>query len=54
VHALDSSPAAALIERATADDLIVVGSRGMRGLRGARQCQRAVAHRAPCSVLIVR
>lgn len=54
VHVLDSSPAPALVDRANADDLIVVGSRGMRGLRSLRSVSEAVAHRAPCSVLVVR
>jgi len=54
VHALDNSPAAVLIERATADDLLVVGSRGLRGFRALGSVSEAVAHRAPGSVLIVR
>jgi nucleotide-binding universal stress UspA family protein len=54
VQALDNSPAAALVERATADDLLVVGSRGTRGLRSLRSVSEAVAHRAAGSVLIVR
>jgi nucleotide-binding universal stress UspA family protein len=54
VHVLDSSPSTALIERAEADDLIIVGSRGMRGLRSLGSVSEGVAHRAPCSVLIVR
>jgi nucleotide-binding universal stress UspA family protein len=54
VHVLDSSPAATLIERATADDLLVVGCRGLRGLRALSSVSGAVAHRAPGSVLVVR
>lgn len=54
VHVLDSSPAAALVERAGRDDLIVLGSRGLRGLRSLGSVSEAVAHRAPCSVLVVR
>ena len=54
VHVLDSSPAPVLVDRANADDLIVVGSRGMRGLRSLGSVSEAVAHRAPCSVLVVR
>jgi nucleotide-binding universal stress UspA family protein len=54
VHVLDSSPAPALVERAGPEDLLVVGSRGMRGLRSLGSVSEAVAHRAPCSVLVVR
>ena len=54
VHALDNSPAAALVEQATADDLLVVGSRGLRGLRALGSVSEAVAHKAAGSVLIVR
>ena len=54
LQVLDSSPAAALVERAGADDLLVVGSRGLRGLRSLGSVSEAVAHRAPCSVLVVR
>lgn len=54
VHVLDSSPAAALVERATAEDLLIVGSRGRRGLRSLGSVSEAVAHRAAGSVLVVR
>ena len=55
VHVLDASPDAALVERAGGDDLLVVGSRGVRGLRSFGSASEAVAHRAtPCSVLVVR
>ena len=54
VHVIDSSPAAALVERATADDLLIVGSRGRRGLRSLGSVSEAVAHRAHGSVLVVR
>lgn len=54
VHVLDGSPATALIERVEPDDLLIVGSRGVRGLRSLGSVSEAVAHRAPCSVLVVR
>jgi len=54
VHVLDSSPAAALVERATSEDLLIVGSRGKRGLRSLGSVSEAVAHRAAGSVLVVR
>lgn len=53
MHVLDTSPAAALVERATSDDLLIVGSRGMRGLRSLGSISEAVAHRAHGSVLVV-
>jgi nucleotide-binding universal stress UspA family protein len=54
VHVVDSSPVTALAERVSAEDLLVVGSRGARGLRSLGSVSEGVAHRAPCSVLIVR
>jgi nucleotide-binding universal stress UspA family protein len=48
------STAEALACHVTNRDLLVVGSRGMRGLRALGSVSEAVAHRAPCSVLIVR
>ena len=45
------------IERAARDDdatLIVLGSRGRRGLRALGSVSERVAHRVPCSVLVVR
>ena len=53
VHVLDGSPGAALVERAAAEDLLVVGSRGVRGLRSFGSVSEGVAHRAAGSVLIV-
>jgi nucleotide-binding universal stress UspA family protein len=55
VHVPDSSPAAAaLVERAGPEDLLVVGSRGLRGVRSLGSVSEAVAHRATGSVLVVR
>lgn len=48
------TPVEALIERASAEDLLVVGSGGKRGLRALGSVSEAVAHRAAGSVLIVR
>jgi nucleotide-binding universal stress UspA family protein len=50
----DSHPVHALVETAGADDLIVVGSRGLHGPRALGSVSERVAHRAPCSVLVVR
>lgn len=54
VRVLDSSPATALVERATAEDLLVVGSGGKHRLPTLGSVSEAVAHRAAGSVLIVR
>jgi nucleotide-binding universal stress UspA family protein len=47
-------PVHALVSRASADDLIVVGSRGLHGVRALGSVSERVAHRAPCSVLVAR
>jgi nucleotide-binding universal stress UspA family protein len=47
-------PVAALSRRASADDLLVVGSRGLHGIRALGSVSEQLAHRAPSSVLIVR
>jgi len=54
VHVVDGSPGTTLVERVSAEDLLVVGSRGTRGFRSLGSVSEGVAHRAPCSVLIVR
>lgn len=48
------SPADALASRVTPADLLVVGSRGLRGVRAVGSVSEAVAHSSPSSVLIVR
>jgi len=57
-HCLGGDAAAALIEvaEATDADLIVVGSRGMKGGRRLMlgNVPNKVSHHAPCSVMIVR
>jgi nucleotide-binding universal stress UspA family protein len=50
----DVSPADGLAARVTPADLLVVGSRGLHGLRALGSVSEAVAHRSPASVLIVR
>lgn len=55
-HAVEDGPAHALVEVAkTVDaDLLVVGNRGMTGLRGKLgSVPNTVAHKAPCAVLVV-
>ena len=46
MHALTAASAGA--------DLIVLGSRGLHGLKSLGSVSERVAHRAPCSTLIVR
>ena len=49
----ESNPALALIERSRDADLLVVGSRGLHGLRALGSVSEKVAHQAHCSVLVV-
>jgi nucleotide-binding universal stress UspA family protein len=57
-HCMGGDPAAALIDiaEATNADLIVVGSKGMKGTRRfvLGNVPNKVSHHAPCSVMIVR
>jgi nucleotide-binding universal stress UspA family protein len=57
-HCMGGDPADALIDiaEATGADLIVVGSKGMRGGRRFMlgNVPNKVSHHAPCSVMIVR
>lgn len=50
----DGHPVATLVEAARNADLVVVGSRGLRGLRSLGSVSERVAHRADCSLLVVR
>ena len=47
-------PVEALVDASSAADLLVVGSRGLRGLAALGSVAERVAHRAACPVLIVR
>lgn len=47
-------PADALVSAAENADLVVVGSRGLHGLRALGSVSERVAHSAPCSTLVVR
>lgn len=52
---LDSrAPVEALVDAGKDCDLLVVGSRGLHGLAALGSVAERVAHRAPCSVLVVR
>jgi nucleotide-binding universal stress UspA family protein len=48
------APADALAAAAEAADLVIVGSRGLHGLRSLGSVSERVAHRAPCTALVVR
>lgn len=48
------SPVAALVETSADADLVVLGSRGLHGLKALGSVSERVAHRAKCSVLVVR
>jgi len=50
----DLKPLDALLEAAQSVDLLVVGSRGLRGLQALGSVSERVAHQAPCSVLVLR
>jgi nucleotide-binding universal stress UspA family protein len=50
----DRDPFEALLEVAAECDLLVVGARGLRGLRALGSVSERVAHRASSSVLVVR
>lgn len=51
---LPGSPVEALAASAADADLLVVGSRGLHGLKSLGSVSERVAHQAECSVLIVR
>jgi nucleotide-binding universal stress UspA family protein len=46
-------PVVALLDHSIAADLMIVGSRGLHGLRALGSVSERVAHRADCSVLVV-
>ena len=48
------SPVDALVGAAAGADLVVVGSRGLRGVQALGSVSERVGHAAPCSVLVVR
>ncbi len=46
-------PSSALRDRSTLADLLILGSRGLHGVRALGSVSERVAHRAHCSVLVV-
>jgi nucleotide-binding universal stress UspA family protein len=53
-HEADARPADALCDAAAGADLLLVGSRGLHGPLALGSVSERVAHRAGCSVLVVR
>jgi len=51
---LPDEPVPALVSAATDADLVVVGSRGLHGLKSLGSVSERVAHEAHCSTLVVR
>ena len=54
VHIDERDPVDALLDAAGTSDLLVLGARGVHGLRALGSVSERVAHRAPTSVLVVR
>ena len=53
-RAVDQHPVNALVEASNDADLLIVGSRGLHGLRALASVSERIAHQAACSVLVVR
>jgi nucleotide-binding universal stress UspA family protein len=51
---IDAKPVDALVTASHAADLLVVGNRGLHGLRALGSVSERVAHEAACSVLVAR
>jgi nucleotide-binding universal stress UspA family protein len=54
VEEIDAHPLDALVASSSESDLLVVGSRGLHGIRALGSVSERVAHEAACSVLVVR
>jgi nucleotide-binding universal stress UspA family protein len=54
IDAVTAAPVPALVEASSVADLLVVGSRGLHGVRALGSVSERVAHQAACSVLVVR
>ena len=54
VEAIDARPVDALVSASSAADLLVVGSRGLRGIHALGSVSERAAHQASCSVLVAR
>jgi nucleotide-binding universal stress UspA family protein len=51
---IDARPVEALVAASDAADLLVVGSRGLHGVKALGSVSERVAHQAACSVLVAR
>jgi nucleotide-binding universal stress UspA family protein len=54
IQTAPAHPVPALVDVAACADLLVVGSRGLHGLRALGSVSERVAHSASCSVLVIR
>jgi nucleotide-binding universal stress UspA family protein len=54
IEFVPAAPVPALVGASACADLLVVGSRGLHGVRALGSVSERVAHGAPCSVLVVR
>jgi nucleotide-binding universal stress UspA family protein len=54
VEIVDERPVDALLDASRSADLLVLGHRGLGGLKALGSVSERVAHRAGCSVLVVR
>lgn len=54
IEAVAAAPVPALVDASACADLLVVGSRGLHGVRALGSVSERVAHDASCSVLVVR
>ena len=54
VEVVEEHPVAALVSASKTAGLVVVGSRGLHGIRSLGSVSERVAHQAVCSVLVVR
>jgi nucleotide-binding universal stress UspA family protein len=54
IDEIDEPPVEALRKASVGSDLLIVGSRGLQGARALGSVSEWIAHRAACSVLVVR
>jgi nucleotide-binding universal stress UspA family protein len=54
IEAFDEHPVRVLVRASMDADILVVGSRGLHGLKSLGSISERVAHQAACSVLVVR
>ena len=53
-HVVEGPVDDVLVDESHRADLLVVGNRGLHGVRALGSVSERVAHKAPCSVLVVR